>query len=94
MAALPRCRCGRKASTFAPGAAPLYALGQKIVIDRGRPVQAWCLACAARHGWLERPRAMAATITPAKLKAPRSASTAPANGKAKRKDGKRWRKRC
>jgi len=81
---LPRCRCGRKAATFAPGAAPDYAPG-RILINRGWPVQAWCLACAARHGWLERPRAMAATITPAVRKAPRSASRAPAKAKGRKR---------
>jgi len=53
---LPRCKCRRKAVTVAPGSAAVYApVG--IVIDRGKPAEAWCAACAAARGWLVTPPA-------------------------------------
>jgi hypothetical protein len=79
---LPRCRCGRKAIAFTPGDAPARAPGG-VLIERGQPVRGWCLACALRHGLLQRPKAAAAANPPAKLTAPRGASRAPATGKAK-----------
>jgi hypothetical protein len=46
-----RCECG------APDVV-VVAYVPALVLDmfveaRGEPVRGWCLACAARHGWLE-----------------------------------------
>jgi acetyl esterase/lipase len=63
---LPRCKCRRKAVTVAPGSAAVYAPGG-IVIDRGKPAEAWCAACAAARGWLVapvRPKVAPACSTP------------------------------
>ena len=35
-----------------PGADPECVLGT-LLIARGDGVRAWCMRCAARHGWLE-----------------------------------------
>jgi hypothetical protein len=79
---LPRCRCGRKAIAFTPGESEDRAPGG-VLVKRGQPVRGWCLACALRHGLLQRPKAVAAAIAPAKVTAPHGASRAPANGKTK-----------
>jgi len=72
---LPRCRCGRKPLTYAPGSPPTYAPGG-ILIAAGRPVEAWCQRCAAARGWLVAPTAAKAA---AACPTPRSArKTAPA----------------
>jgi hypothetical protein len=63
---LPRCTCGRKAMSFAPGSEPTYAPGH-VLVNRGRRAQAWCQACAEARGWLAAPErivAAAACATP------------------------------
>ena len=74
---IPRCRCGRKAVAVAPGSVTSYAPGH-VMIERGKPVRAWCQRCAEARGWLVDP---ARTVVPGKAQAargrPRAAAEAP-----------------
>jgi len=76
---LPRCRCGRKAISIAPGTAPTYAPGH-FLAERGKRSEAWCKRCAEARGWLAAPEGP--TIAAA-CSAPRSARRTPATGKGK-----------
>lgn len=50
---LPRCACGRKAVTVAPGSDAIHAPG-KVLVSKATPTRGWCQRCAERRGWLVR----------------------------------------
>jgi hypothetical protein len=54
---LPRCRCGRKAVAVAPGSVTAYD-PDHVLIERAKPLRAWCQRCAEARGWLVAPGAM------------------------------------
>ena len=66
---IPRCACGRKAMTVAPGSEASYAPGH-VLVNRAMRDKAWCARCATARGWLATP---AAPIPPAACPSPRSA---------------------
>jgi hypothetical protein len=80
---LPRCQCGRKAISVAPGGEPVYAPGG-ILVDRGARAQAWCRACAEAQGWLAAPERASVAATP------RSARKTAVAGRSQAKGTARW----